>query len=525
MSITLKDCLALPSMSFGTVIAGASGLDRIVSSVSVLEFFEHESYDLDVFTPNELVLSAFYDFKNDVKMQCEAIKDLSNTGSIALVLFYVGKILPYVDKKLIQTADKQGFPLIVLKNDSYRIKYSDIITDVMGVIVRDQVLSKDFISSTEKRLAQMPTELRTMENLLRIMSNHYKCNLLLSSSSQVYFQASYRPSYLLNDPDYFCNLFRDSSSGYASKDVEQDGAEFHIYKMDFSNGKDTRMTLYASCHNTVLNEKIISDMCACTGFFSSVWGYSIDLQSPHALLSLIFKTEEAAAKKYLRNSNISFERISNLIIISSGNGSMEPLQGEICRLFKEYHKFYLADQIDNHLVILSSFMLSDSLDYALYDDLHCFVEKYDEKATFFMDRGNKDMASLKQTYRDYLKTEPALQKIFLNRRNWDNHDIMLSQEVMSLSETSNKRTEYLFSIIDSLSHDRDDLLKTLAIYMIDCDSKLNAAAQMLYLHRNTVTYRLNKARQLTNTSFNLMPAAYDFYTALAIWRYHNVETT
>ena len=135
MSITLKDCLALPSMSFGTVIAGASGLDRIVSSVSVLEFFEHESYDLDVFTPNELVLSAFYDFKNDVKMQCEAIKDLSNTGSIALVLFYVGKILPYVDKKLIQTADEQGFPLIVLKNDSYRIKYSDIITSINGTAI------------------------------------------------------------------------------------------------------------------------------------------------------------------------------------------------------------------------------------------------------------------------------------------------------------------------------------------------------------------------------------------------------
>ena len=62
MSITLKDCLSLPSMSFGRVIAGSAGLDKIVSSISVLEFFEHESYGLDVFTPNELILSAFYDF-------------------------------------------------------------------------------------------------------------------------------------------------------------------------------------------------------------------------------------------------------------------------------------------------------------------------------------------------------------------------------------------------------------------------------------------------------------------------------
>ena len=40
VSITLKDCLSLPSLSFGKVVAGEAGLDKIVSSVSVLEFFE-----------------------------------------------------------------------------------------------------------------------------------------------------------------------------------------------------------------------------------------------------------------------------------------------------------------------------------------------------------------------------------------------------------------------------------------------------------------------------------------------------
>lgn len=523
MSITLKDCLSLPSLSFGKVVAGEDNLDKIVSSVSVLEFLDDAGRDLDVFTPNELILSALFNFKTNVEKQCEAIKDLSNTGSIALVLFYVGKIVPDVDERLIQTANKLQFPLIVLENDSYRIKYSDIISDVMGAIIEDQHISKDFISATEKRLSQIPTELRTMENLLRIMSSHFKCNLLLSSSSQIYFQASYRPAFVLNDLDYFYDLFCHEPTGYATKDVILDETEFHLYKLDFSHAEGTRMTLYASCHNTQLNENILSDMCSCTNFFSTVWGYSLNLASPRSLLSLIFKTEEAAAKKYLRNSNIPFDHISNLIIVSSGNSAMKPLQQEISRHFDEYHKFYLADQIDGHLVILSSFALSKSLDYALFDELWHFVENYDEKASFFMDRGNKEISSLKRTYTDYHKSEPALQKIFLNRRNWDDHDIMLCQEVIALSETDSKRREYLSSIIDSLQHDRDDLLQTLAVYMIDCDSRLNVAAKKLYLHRNTVTYRLNKARQLTNTNFTLMPAAYDFYTALALWRYYSPQ--
>lgn len=518
MSITVKDCLSLPSLSFGTVIAGKAGLDRIVSSISVLEFYDQDDAHLDVFTPNELVLSAFYAFRHDAQKQCEAVEDLINTGAIALVLFYVGKVLPQVDETLIQTADKHDFPLIVLENNSYQVKYSDIISDIMEAIIRDSDFSRDFIRSTEKRLAQIPVELRTMENLLRVISTHYKCNLLLCGSSQVYFQVTYRPSSVLHDPDYFYQLFRHTSSGYQT--AEDQG--LRAYKMDFSCFENTRMTLYASCYNTHLDEKILTDMCSCVGFFFTIWGYSLDLQSPQTLLPLILKTEESAAKKYLWNSNIDFARISSLIVISSGKASLDALYRDIVHDFHEYHKFFLADKIDGHLVILTSIIFSKSLDHALYNDLCRAVENCDEKASFFMNSGSKDIASIKRTYTDYLRNEPALEKIFLNRRNWDIHDIMLTQEITDLSKINSKRTEYFYDIIDSLKNDSDALLETLATYLIDCDSKLNLTADMLYLHRNTVTYRLNKAKQLTNTDFTLMPVTYDFYMALAIWRYHNI---
>ena len=40
MSITVYDCLRLPSLRAGRLAAGKSGLDRIVSSVSVVEIPE-----------------------------------------------------------------------------------------------------------------------------------------------------------------------------------------------------------------------------------------------------------------------------------------------------------------------------------------------------------------------------------------------------------------------------------------------------------------------------------------------------
>ena len=94
---------------------------------------------------------------------------------------------------------------------------------------------------------------------------------------------------------------------------------------------------------------------------------------------------------------------------------------------------------------------------------------------------------------------------------------MLSQEIIALAETENKRTKYLSNLAEILKQDSDDLLTTLGVYMIDCDSKLNLTAQTLFLHRNTVTYRLNKVRQLTNTNFTLMPAAVS-YTHLDVYK-------
>lgn len=517
MSITIRDCLNLPSFSFANVVAGAEGLDKIVSSVSVMEFFDY--MDLDVFTPNELVISAFYDLRDDIDKQCDALKDLMDTGTIALVFFYVGKVLPHIDDKLKAMADQMNFPLIQLDSNDIQVKYSDIISDVMNAIISDQNAAQDFVTATQLRLEQLPQELRSMENLLGIMSGHYKCSLLLTGASQLYFRSLYRPSLVFGDPNFFYRQFHDEPAGYLAKDVDIDGNTLHLYKMDFSHSESTRMTLYASCYNTTLNEKILRDMCTCTRFFSTVWGYQLDFSSPDTLLSLILKAEAGAASRALAGLNLDFEKISNLIVVSAGNQDILQLRDKLTEFFKEYHKFFLSGIIDDQIVILSAVNLTDSRDYALYDELFRFVEGVDESASFFMDGGSKDIAALKRTYQDYRRSLPALRKIFGSRRNWDNHDIMLCQEVIALSETENKRTEYLTRITAALKEDRDDLLTTLAVYLIDCDGKLNMTAEALFLHRNTVTYRLNKIRQLTNTNFTLMPASYDFYIAAALWRY------
>ncbi|HIV79543.1 MAG TPA: PucR family transcriptional regulator [Candidatus Avanaerovorax faecigallinarum] len=519
MNVTVRDCLNLPSLSHAEIIAGKNGLDKVVSSVSVLEFFDF--YELDVFTPNEIIISAFYSIKDDVDKQCDALQDLYETGAVALILFYVGKIVQSVEEKLIRLADRLDFPLIVINNEFMSVKYSDVISDVMTSVLKDQSTSDDFITVTSNRLKQLPTELRTMENLLSIMSNHYKCNLLVTGPSKLYFQSVYRPFSMENNPDFYYSCFHNDSAGYCHKEVTLDNSTVYVYKAEFSGEDNIPLTLYACCRNDTLTKDNITDMCECTRLYSTVWGYSLNLNSPDTLLSLVLKTDANAARHYMRNTALDFSRLQSLIIISPGDGEINRLKNSVLNIFEEYKKYCLADIIDGEIVILSNLSRTNEMSENLFNELQSFTVNYDEKATYFMNRSSKDIEAIKQLYYNYRRSLPALRKIFINRRNWDAHDVTLSQEVTSLSETQNQKTEYLNTIIDMLKNDRNNLLKTLGVYLIDCDSELKHTADTMFLHRNTVLYRLARIKQLTNTDFTLMPAAYEFYLAAALHRFES----
>ena len=93
MSITVYDCLKLPSLHSGKVVAGKIGLDRIVSSVSVVEIPE-EHREIKVFNPNELSVSALYAVKDNPAAQyylAESPKTFHCKNSTALHIYQTPK--------------------------------------------------------------------------------------------------------------------------------------------------------------------------------------------------------------------------------------------------------------------------------------------------------------------------------------------------------------------------------------------------------------------------------------------------
>ena len=135
MSITVRDCLNLPSLSTARLVAGHQGLDNIVTTISVIEF---DDYKDDFFVPNEIVITSFYSVKDDVGEQCRILEHSKNSGDVAVVLFYSDIVMRGIDSRLLDTANRIGLPLIVLPEDNIKLKYSDVISEVMEAVVLDK---------------------------------------------------------------------------------------------------------------------------------------------------------------------------------------------------------------------------------------------------------------------------------------------------------------------------------------------------------------------------------------------------
>ncbi len=521
MSLTVKDCLNLPSMSFCNVIAGEQGLDKIVSSVSVLEFIDENKDNLYTFSPNELTISAFYMIKDNIDKQCETLKDLSETGSVGLVLFYTGYVLKEISPLLIQTANNLNFPLITISTGECNINYSNIISDITNAIFKDQSTTEKAVTSIMKRLSQIPIENRSMENLLKVVSNHYKCNLILSTHSNIFFAAEYQPAQKFSNEDFILSTFQNDSLHYSHKKIIVEGVPLSLYKMDFLHTNNLWMTVYASCFNTELTEETMNNICYCTNYFSTLWGYSLDFQSKDVLISLILKAERETTLKFLEQQNIEFASFSDIIIIDSENSKLSHIQKDIKQILFDAKKNFISDIIDNHLIILTSLLPSSSINDLLIDDINNYVAHLDYKSSTFIHSGSNNIAHLKSIYFDYCKAVLSLQRIFINKRKWDIFDVALAKEITELSEFNSQKTESILQIINSLDHAGDNLLETLATYFIDCDSHLNQTAKQLSIHRNTLAYRMNKIKEITNADFTLMPASYHYYVASALWRFMN----
>lgn len=128
--LTVREVLEAPNFAGTEVLAGASGLERVVSSVNVME----NPDILPWVKPNELLITVGYSLQRRAKDMAGFFEELSDKELAAFGL----KLGPYVTRleaTAIAAADRIGFPILALPA---AVSFDDLIADVYQA--RDSLL-------------------------------------------------------------------------------------------------------------------------------------------------------------------------------------------------------------------------------------------------------------------------------------------------------------------------------------------------------------------------------------------------
>ena len=531
MSITIADCLKLPSLRSCRVVAGEQGLNHMVNSATVLEIFGSETFDIvQPVSNSDLILTSFASIKDDYELQCRNIENMYESGDAGLVIYYVGIYLDQIHPSLIETADRLGFPLLVMPENRMDCFYNEVLREVYELLLRDQKQSSGLIDNIAALVSRLPENRKSLSTLLRLISDHLKCTVFLADIALNNVAMSKWPASNDITAEEICSLYEShAEEGCLSAEVMRQGIGLRIFCVPFTAFEYRNFSIYAADESDTLTLDDVYHIVECLQVFSRLWDMDESNILENALVPAIIEGDERQLHSVAARLGINIDAINTAVIIRPHFGDMETkerlrLMREMIKKLKEcsasLNKEIIADTYGIYIVCYIIYSHSVDSDLHYIDELIEGLDSVYSKYTISFFPNDSCVEDVRKTYQLYTMYIPYVTRIFPAKKELSYGDLLLGKECQDMIEERTEEYRICRNILQPLLDDPDseELLHTLAVYYLDADGEVKGTADRLYRHRNTVKYRLGKIRDITNFSPGDKMASYLLYKAIACWR-------
>ncbi|GLW07668.1 CdaR family transcriptional regulator [Microtetraspora sp. NBRC 13810] len=145
--VAVGEVLGVSTLAGAKLIAGESGLGRIVQRLNVMEVPDVLAW----VKPHELLLTTGYPLRNTPQSLDRLVADLDERGLAALAI-KLGRYLDELPRDMVEQADRLGFPLIQLPND---VGFDDILNQVLTDILNRQAAALARAEEAHRALVQV----------------------------------------------------------------------------------------------------------------------------------------------------------------------------------------------------------------------------------------------------------------------------------------------------------------------------------------------------------------------------------
>ncbi|MBR6700699.1 MAG: PucR family transcriptional regulator ligand-binding domain-containing protein [Firmicutes bacterium] len=526
MSVTVSDLLNLPSLKHAKVVAGSGGLNKIVSTISVLETVDPSILIDGLFSQgeyfgSEIVITGFINCINDVDCQCANIKRLAEGGEVGLILFYVGIYLPKIDQRLIDLANELDFVLIQMP-PYINLRYAEVINDVTEYIYNDRSKNEFIVSDILARVSILPEYLRTINTVLRMVSDGVMSSLILTDASYNVLNISAWPKSMeerltKNLSDIIaCSQYKEVDNEFLS--------ECSIYSFPIIPDNDPPMKLLLIKEGAPLSQRLQAQISDIVRISVNIWGKGHSTIALQELIRAILQDDPIKMNRLADIFRINISEIHEMWILSGTGKNINNIFTEkkdiLCDYLKICSDIVFADVYDGDLLIFASTPYSEKDAEIQVDAILNELSDLDPTITLSKFSNLQNTTEVRTSYlynKDHLSDA---KKIFPHHRWFSSGDIQFTKECHTIIDSGESAIAKYTALLDglSISSDEWDAKETMGVYMLDTNFSITQAAEILHVHKNTVKYRLKVIDNRLGYNHDKMPDSIKMYYAIALYR-------
>lgn len=525
MSLTVAQLMELPCLRRARVLAGRSGMDRIVTNITVLEYAvptetQKMLFESIEFWGSELILTGFCSIADDVEAQCANIRMFAAAGEVGMILYYVGLILPRVDPELIRLADELGFVLICMPENEPNLRYSEVIHEAMDAIVRDELNNPAFTVDLLDQMTKVPSGQQSVKTILRIASGRLRVSLAVADSEyRVLSEASWPPNQSVSWEDVLRKTTEHGNSDIAWE--TRGSCSVCAYKTEIHPGGCGRMYLFALSEHGKLDPVLWKQAVEGIRLSIGVWGRAHDQQDLSELVRAIILDEPVKMRRLGALYHIDVASLSDMWILRSLRGeNLSRWAREIAELSSLYTKIGLCEPYENDILIfpVGSRTLREMDEWTDALVQFCAEKNLTAKVTrCSLLQYTADARYAYETNRDCVEDS---MKIFPLRSFFTISEIEFVKECREIAAGGKEQVRRYLSLLEPILAGKDgrEINETLAVFLLDENSSVVGTAARLFVHKNTVKYRLQKAGNLLGFHIGDIPQSKNLIYALSLQR-------
>lgn len=514
MSISLQEVLALEVFKESTFLAGLEGKNNYVRWVTILEVLD----EIDQLEPGEFLITTAFDLQKNKELRKQIIK-LFHERELSGIAIQTGYYLEKVPEEMLEQANKYGFPIIEIPRTT---TFSEITKTVHRHIINKQFEKIRFSEEMYKRLTEIALSNQGLPPIAQAVCNLINGEILIFDNNMNKLCSTSQHSSTISNHQLVENIYsfkeEFEQASLSHKKIMIDDWQVFISPVKSKNSTHGYIIGIKKSSFNEFEEIAIqhaSTICALEFIkLSSLEQKDIQLKADFLEMILTGNYEDELTihsqgralgyKLGVHATCITIIQIDQYETIEEWEKIESKLLQTTLRLFQEHGLQTLFKLFTGQFVMLITNRWPDKVN--INDVLERVSAEVHQKygITLSIGIGNyyTDVKKYKYSYKEAQEALFILKTVWKKNKILHHRDLGLYKLLYPLLETKeniNLTKQYYQQILGDLL-EQEELLTTLQTYF-SC-LKINEAAEELFIHRHTLTYRLKKIEEITNKNIN-----------------------